>query len=352
MDKTTQLVAQVEHAIATGQPLSIRGNGTKAHLGRTPSGLTSLDLSEHTGIVSYQPVELVMTARAGTRLDEIIAHLDEHNQVLPCEPPLFGGAATIGGTLASNVSGPARPWGGSIRDLVLGTQLINGQGERLRFGGQVMKNVAGYDVSRLQAGALGTLGVITEVSFKVLPKPETTAYLGLALTAEDAVILMNQLAGTSAPISGACWYAGQLHMRLSGAEAAVTQTMAQWQRDYTMTEENGSHVWRSLREQNLLLGADPLWRFSVRSSAMLPHDANSVIDWCGSQRWLRGEYELEALSLIAQEAGGSVAKWQGGDRQAEVFSQPNAVLKHLQREVKRALDPHGIFNPGRLYGWM
>ena len=406
-DLSQQFIEQVKAAYQHQSPLFIQGNNSKAFLGRSVTSnqtdsprASTLSTAAHSGIISYQPVELVMTARAGTTLAELQAALDEHQQMLAFESPFFDGQATIAGTLASNLSGPARPWAGSIRDAVLGTRLINGQGEHLRFGGQVMKNVAGYDLSRMQAGALGTLGVITEVSFKVMPKPESTAYLQLEIPAQQAITLMNQLAGQPKPMTGACWYQGKLQIRLSGAASAVDSTVTLWSQQHGLSvNDQGTDFWHQLQHYQLPFFTDdaPLWRFSVNSTApletsLLPSEALSskdlssradgseeisnpvdpdehlLIDWCGNQRWLKTpslsstdqrhiqsqlQSTLQAqLQQQAETAGGTVTLWRGGDRSLEVNHEPNPVLKRLQQNVKQAIDPTGIFNPGRLYSWM
>ncbi len=225
-DICDQIIESIEAARRNREPLSIVAGASKRFLGRTSNG-SPLEVAAHEGIVSYEPGELVLAARAGTRLTEIEATLAERGQALQFEPPSFDGAATIGGTLACNMSGPARPWSGSVRDAVLGIELVTGRAERLRFGGRVMKNVAGFDVSRLQAGALGAFGVITEVSLKVLPRPRHTVTLVRALDAADAIVHMNKLAGTAKPMSGACWHDGSLYVRFSGAESAVEAAAGQ-----------------------------------------------------------------------------------------------------------------------------
>lgn len=350
-DQTSNILDQVQHAIANKTPLNICGGNSKTFMGRTPSGDT-LDVSGHTGIVEYQPVELVLTARAGTPLVEIEAALAENNQCLSPEPPQFGGRATIGGTLAANQSGPARPWSGSVRDMVLGTRLINGKGEYLRFGGQVMKNVAGYDVSRTVAGTMGTLGVITEVTLKVMPKPEFTATQVMEMGANEAIRTMNEFAGQPRPLTGAFWLDGKLYLRLSGTEGAVNASIAAWGGE---TVEEADDLWRMLREQDLgFFGGDaPLWRFSVKSTAShTMDDADWLIDWGGAQRWIKGELTREVADEIAQQCSGQASLYEGGDRSAEVFAPQSAALKRIHQNLKNAFDPQGIFNPGRLYSWM
>ena len=234
----------------------------------------------------------------------------------------------------------------------MGVRLINGRAEQLRFGGQVMKNVAGYDVSRMQAGAMGTLGIISEVSLKVMPKPVATVTLRIDMDAPQAIIEMNRLAGQAKPLTGACWLDGHLYLRLAGAASAVDSTVAQWPGTVL---EDGDAFWQGLREQQLayFAGEAPLWRFSLKSSAahFLP-EAPWLLDWGGSQRWLRGNFARQELEALAESAGGQVSGYRGGHRQQEVFHTQPYVLQQLHLRLKAAFDPAGIFNPGRLYSWM
>ncbi|NHI02099.1 glycolate oxidase subunit GlcE [Oceanimonas sp. MB9] len=350
-DLTNSLLEQVRQALAEGTQLNLSGGNSKFFMGRQATG-EPLRLAGHSGIIGYQPVELVLTARAGTPLTDIQATLAEQGQMLACDPPLFGGQATLGGTLACHLSGPGRPWTGSIRDHLLGLRLINGRGEHLRFGGQVMKNVAGYDVSRLQAGAMGTLGVITELSLKVMPVPDRTLTLVREMDADTALAEMNRLAGQPKPLTAACWLDHHLYLRLSGAASAVEGTARTWPGDIM---EDGEAFWQQLREQQLgfFAGEAPLWRFSVKPTAAhaLP-DAPWLLDWGGSQRWLRGEFERVKLEALADATGGQVSLYRGGNRLGEVLHSLPVPMQQLQRRLKAALDPQGIFNPGRLYGWL
>ena len=334
--------AAIREAAATGTPLYINGGGSKRHmLGRDCEG-TALDVAAHRGVIDYQPDELVLTARAGTPIAELNALLAEQQQCLPFDPPLCGGRATLGGTVASNLSGPGRPWLGSARDATLGVTLITGRGQQLQFGGKVVKNVAGYDVSRLQAGALGTLGLITEVSLKVLPVPEQSLTLRYELDARTALAVMLERAREPRPLSAACWTAGHLYLRLSGASSAIQQTAARWggeRCDEAMTP------WRALRERTLpfFSGDAPLWRHTpLPNEPLLPGKAQ-LIDWGGAQRWIREEPPVDssALTLFA-----------GGDRSSEVRGAVTPVQQRLQRRLKTVFDPAGILNPGRLYSWM
>ncbi|HLV77977.1 MAG TPA: glycolate oxidase subunit GlcE [Marinobacter sp.] len=353
-DQSQQLREQVLEAGSSGQQLNIVGGGTKAFMGRKAgAGAGTLSMAGHTGVVEYHPVELVLTVRAGTTLREIELVLAEHGQCLHFEPPHPGEAATIGGTLACNLSGPARPWAGSVRDQVLGIRLLNGKGEHLRFGGQVMKNVAGYDVARLQAGAMGTLGVITEISLKVMPKPAASATLVRTLSMAEAVEYMNRRAGEPKPLTGACWVDGKVYLRLAGARTAVEATAAQWGGDLL---PDGDGFWRQIQDMQhgfFNHPEAPLWRFSVSSTATLPElEGPWMIDWAGSQRWYCGPAALSDLEPLARRAGGQVSLFRGGDRTAEVMQGPPEALKAIQRRIKHSFDPGGIFNPGRLYSWL
>ncbi|MDV2080518.1 glycolate oxidase subunit GlcE [Marinobacter xestospongiae] len=352
-DRSEQLLEQVLAAKAAGQPLRIVGGNSKAFLGRQADAESQdLNVGEHRGIVEYNPVELVLTARAGTPLREIEAALAEHGQALHFEPPHFGDSDTLGGTLAANLSGPARPWSGSVRDQVLGIRLINGNGEHLRFGGQVMKNVAGYDVSRLQAGALGTLGVMTEISLKVMPRPAASLTLVREMSAQQAIQQMNARAAEPKPLTAACWQGGRMYLRLAGAQSAVEATAAKWGGE-VLDQADG--FWRSLQDQQLdyFKGEAPLWRFSVRANAALaPLPGAWLLDWAGAQRWYRGDAEQPQLEQLAREAGGQVSLFRGGDRSGEVMHHQPQALAGLQTRMKQAFDPHGLFNPGRLYSWL
>ena len=349
-DLTTQLIEQVNDANAQRHTLAIEGNGTKAHLGRQITCDQTLSLGRHTGVTDYSPDELYITARAGTKVSEVQALLAENRQTLAFDPPHFNQQATLGGTLAANLSGPGRPWLGSGRDMLLGVKLINGLGEYLTFGGQVMKNVAGYDVSRLQAGAMGTLGVITELSLKVVPMAETELTCVLDLGADSAITKMNQLGALPLPFSGMMWLSNQLYIRLSGEASAVkaaAQTIGGQPCD--------GDIWQAVREQthSFFSGRSKTWRFSLASTApnALP-EAPWLIEWGGSQRWLRGDSEWQRLSQIAEENLGQVSLIHGAQADEERFQTPAEPLVRLQKRLKDAFDPHYTLNPGRLYHWM
>lgn len=332
-------------------PLRIRGSGSKDWYGRAVQGEV-LDTSGYRGIVSYEPTELVITARCGTPLREIEAALAEQGQMLAFEPPHFGPATTIGGVVASGLAGPRRQAAGAVRDFVLGTTLMDGHGEALRFGGQVMKNVAGYDVSRLLAGSLGMLGLILEVSLKVMPRPQAESTLRLALGQEDALRRMNQWGGQPLPVSATAWHDGVLTVRLSGAQAALKAAIARIGGE-VLPHDAANHYWTDLREQRHTFFADesaPLWRLAVPTvAAALPHTGPQLIEWGGGQRWLRSDDSAEAMQALAAQHGGHATLFRGGMRQQGVF-QPLALAIHaIHRNLKNAFDPAGIFNPGRMY---
>jgi glycolate oxidase FAD binding subunit len=348
-DLTNNLQTRLLTAIETSTPLEIRGGGTKRFLGRTPSGLP-LDVAGHMGIVNYQPKELVVTARCGTSLVEIEATLVEHGQMLPFEPPHFGPGATIGGTIACGLSGPARPYAGSARDLVLGTRILNGRGQVLRFGGEVMKNVAGYDLSRLMTGAFGTLGVLLDVSLKVMPIPAARKTLFIEQPAQKAIRLMNDWAGKPIPITATCYDGERLYVRLAGAATAVAQAAEAIGGEAIANQDE---LWNNqIREQGhgFFAGEEPLWRLSLPSATPpLELPGRQLIEWGGAQRWYRGKLEAEAIRAAAAKAGGHATLFRGGDRSAEVFQPPASPLMSIHRNLKQAFDPDGLLNPGRLF---
>lgn len=351
MTDLAQLQEQVSDASSEGKPLCIVGGNSKHDVGRESSG-DPISLRNYSGVVDYQPTELVITVRAGTTLTELKEILASENQMLACETPELEGVATVGGALACAQSGPSRPWYGSIRDQVLGVRLINGKAEHLRFGGEVMKNVAGYDIARLQAGAMGAFGLITEVSLKVLPRPESTKTVCRRLDADRAIQVMNEMSGTPLPLTGASWYDGNLHFRLVGQSSVIDAIAAELEGDVLA---DGDEFWTALREQSLPIfkGAGELWRLSMRANAAHSKpDGDWLIDWGGARRWLSGAYDRAELESTAVESGGEVTQVRGGDRSAEILpTLPEAHRAMLQR-LKQAFDPEAIFNRGRLYSWL
>lgn len=342
---------QVRAAAASGQALCIRGGGSKDWYGGTLAGAV-LDTRAHAGIVDYEPTELVITARCGTPLAEIEAALAERNQMLAFEPPHFGAHATLGGVIASGLCGPRRATSGAARDFVLGATLLDGRGDVLAFGGRVMKNVAGYDVSRMLAGSLGTLGVLLEVSVKVLPRPFAETTLRFALDEIDALRSLNAWGGKPLPISASAWVDGELALRLSGAEAAVDAAVRSLGGE-VMSEPDA--FWRAVREQRTAFfdGDGALWRLSVPSTTgALVLGGAQMIEWGGAQRWLRADGDAgtaQAIRRTAQACGGHATLFRGGDKSAGVFQPLAPALARIHARMKDAFDPAHIFNPGRMY---
>lgn len=350
MDQVLQQFRErIASATSSGTALRIRGNGTKDWYGQELNGEV-LDTTAYSGIVAYDPTELVITARAGTTLREIGAALSEKKQMLAFEPPRFDGMATIGGIVASGLSGPRRQAVGSVRDFVLGSVLMDGKGEVLHFGGQVMKNVAGYDVSRLLTGSLGTLGLLLEVSIKVLPRPFVQHSLQFTMSEEDALHQLNVWGGQPLPISASCWFDGQLYVRLSGAQAAVDAAIAKM----GGVEMSGADkLWDSLREQGHAFFSDAtqgLWRVSVPTvAAPLPLPGVQMIEWGGAQRWLKTGADAATVRAAATAAGGHATLYKGGDKSVGVFQPLAPAVARIHRNLKTAFDPAGIFNPRRMY---
>lgn len=344
-DAAEALLEQVRDALASNTPLRIQGSNSKVFLGRESAG-EILDTRSHRGIVGYDPTELVISARAGTPLAELHATLDAAGQMLPCEPPAFGAGATLGGMLASGLSGPRRPWAGAVRDFVLGTRIISGSGQHLRFGGEVMKNVAGYDLSRLMAGSYGCLGVITEVSLKVLPKPRQCLSLSLEMDRQRALAQLAEWGQQPLPISAACHDGERLHLRLEGGEGSVAAA-----HDRLGGEPLDPGYWNQLNEQQLdfFNPGLPLWRLSVpHNTPLLPLPGQQLLDWGGAQRWLKTDASAAEIRAVVSAVGGHASCYSHG-LQDSPFQPLAPTLLHYHQRLKAQLDPQGIFNPGRLY---
>jgi glycolate oxidase FAD binding subunit len=346
-----RLAATVRDAAQRRRSLCIRAGGTKDFYGGERRGEV-LSISDYRGIVDYEPTELVITTRAGTPLAEIETAMRGRGQMLGFEPPHFGSGATLGGCIAAGLSGPRRANCGSARDFVLGVRMLDGKGDDLRFGGQVMKNVAGYDVSRLMVGSLGTLGVILEVSLKALPLPIAETTLRLELSQAEAIARMNEWAGKPLPISATCHAGNGLHVRLSGAAAAVRAA-----REKIGGEEvaDGAAFWHSVREQehDFFRAPPPLWRLSLKPTTPpfnLP--GQQLIEWSGALRWLKSEADAKTVREAAAFGGGHATLFRGGDKSAGVFHPLPPALEKIHRQLKQGFDPHGIFNPARMYDWM
>ena len=354
-----ELCERIREAGARKTALCVRGGGTKDFYGEVPRGEV-LDVTPYSGIVAYEPKELVLTVKAGTPLSEVERVLEGERQMLAFEPPRFGGGSTIGGVVASGLSGPRRPYAGSLRDFVLGTRVVNGKGEDLSFGGRVIKNVAGYDVSRLMAGALGTLGVITEVSFKVLPRPPCEITLSYALAEAEATKRVNTWAGQPLPLSATAWLGGRLLVRLSGAETAVRAARAKMGGDEASDLPD---FWGALRDHRIAFFASvgssprgglppPLWRISVKPTAepiATPH--HQLVEWGGGLRWVSGEMDAAQVRDAAERAGGHATLFRHGEKSVGVFHPLQPALLKIHRRLKDAFDPSGILNPGRMYAF-
>ena len=370
-----RLAATVRDAAQRRRPLCIRGGGTKDFYGGDRRG-DVLSISGYCGIVDYEPTELVITARAGTPLAEMEAAMRERSQMLAFEPPHFGyipsppaplpaagegnfvltspekRMATLGGCIAAGLSGPRRAYCGAARDLVLGVRMLDGSGNDLRFGGQVMKNVAGYDVSRLMVGSLGTLGIILEVSLKALPLPVAETTLRREQSQSEAIALMNEWGGKPLPISATCHTANALYVRLSGAVAAVRAA-----RDKIGGEEvaDSAAFWRGVREQELdfFRGPQALWRLSLKATTPpLNLPGQQLIEWGGALRWLKSDADAKTVREAATFGGGHATLFRSGDKSAGVFHPLPPALEKIHRRLKQSFDPAGIFNPGRMYDGM
>jgi glycolate oxidase FAD binding subunit len=351
------LVERIARARATRTPLRIVGGGTKGFLGNPARG-EPLSVSDVRGVSSYEPTELVVSVRAATALVELETLLARHGQCLPFEPPRHAPAATVGGMVAAGLSGPARPRVGSLRDHVLGATLLDGHGEVLSFGGQVMKNVAGYDVSRLLAGSMGILGVILEVSLKVLPTPRASSTLRFELDQAVALARLHAWTREPLPLDASAWWDGALVVRLRGADAAV-RAAGQRLGGEAVEPAMADAFWSGLRDQTdeyfTLAGRGiesgaTLWRLSVPATAPpLQVAGDTLLEWHGAQRWLVAERPAAEVRLAASALGGHATRWRGGDAALDAYAALAPPLDRIHRELKRAFDPDGVFNPGRLY---
>ena len=387
------LIAQVRVAVANKTPLAIRAGDTKSWYGHRVDGAT-LDVRAHAGIVDYDPSELVIVARAGTALQAIEALLAEHRQMLPFEPPHFaphaasrlpresakaddtisralaasGRGATLGGCVAAGLSGPRRMSAGAVRDYVLGARVIDGRGQHLSFGGRVMKNVAGYDVSRTLAGSLGTLGVITEVALKVLPRPAQTTTLSFDMNEQTALDALNAWGGMPMSLTASAWRPtaaatrnGRLMVRLEGGESAVLSGIRRIG-GLDVDHAEAAAFWLGLREQTGSLFASrspemPLWRIALPSTAP-PLDAailgfdDQLIEWGGALRWIASKVDGNAIRAAAKQLGGHATLWRGSEAmkaQVGVFAPLSAPLMAIHRRLKAEFDPDRLFNRGRIY---
>ncbi len=385
-DDSAVLVDAVRDAGSTKTPLVIRGGGSKRWLGHRIDG-RALDVRRHAGVVDYEPSELVVVVRGGTPLADVDALLADHRQMLAFEPPAFDGGraeaiarsmtaggtalpvgATIGGTVAAGLSGPRRMAAGAVRDFLLGARLIDGRGRHLSFGGRVMKNVAGYDVSRALAGSMGMLGVITEVALKVMPLPAATATLALRTNERDAIEKMNEWGGQPIAITASAWtsapdapHEGRLMVRLEGSEAAVLSGIRRVG-GVDIDAPDAAAFWRDAREQTDPFFAArpvdvPLWRLALPTGAP-PLDAAILgfdgqrIEWGGGQRWIATRVDGAIVREAAARAGGHATLWLASDDHKQrygVFAPLDPPTLAIHRRLKAEFDPDGLFNRGRMY---
>ena len=352
-DSASEILAawseRVRRAAADGAALRLVGGGTKDFYGSELAG-EPFATDAYAGIVDYDPTELVITARCGTPLAEVERVLADGGQMLGFEPPRFGPGSTLGGCVAAGLSGPRRPYAGAVRDHVLGVRLLDGHGEDLAFGGRVMKNVAGFDVSRLVAGSLGTLGIVLEASLRCLPQPKVEATQVLELPAEAAIRRMNEWGGQPLPISATWHFDGTLHVRLSGAESAVAAAI----REIGGTTLGAADsFWSSVRDQTHAFFDRPatLWRLSVQSTA--PHAAFAgaqAIEWGGALRWVKASDgdDTQRLRAWARESGGHAVLFRG-DKSCGAFQPLDPAMLAIHHTLKATFDPYGIFNPRRMF---
>ena len=340
-----ELSVKIRDHFGQKKPLSIVGGNSKAFYGSDLSGLEPISTLGLDQIISYEPSELVIRVQAGCSLSVIHAALAEKNQMLGFEPPDFGGS-TIGGAIASGIAGSRRPFAGAGRDFLLGVDIIDGTGEVFTFGGQVMKNVAGYDVSRLMAGALGCLGLITEVSLIVLPRPE---HEQTAIKPVERAKLLSEMKKLSAmpEVSGLAWWQENLYVRFDGSENTVKLRVADFDGDLVP-----SSFWQQLDTMGLFPGADRIWRVSAKpmDSSNALQDAE-LIDWSGAQRWLtnidvpapngefKGETSAEAYRTLVKTSHNEITR----------FAPLSAPVAALHKKLKATFDPAGILNPNKMY---
>jgi glycolate oxidase FAD binding subunit len=352
------LVERVRDANASRRPLRLRGGGTKDFYGEAPIGEV-FDTRVLDGPCEHEPTELVVTAPAGMSLAALEAQLAEHGQCLAFEPPHFGPGATVGGAVACGLSGPSRARAGSLRDHLLGVALLSGKGELMRFGGRVIKNVAGYDVSRVIAGSMGVLGVIVEVSLKVLPKAGAETTLRFDMKPAEALAALHAWGTEPLPLDASAWWNGNLVVRLRGSSAAVDEAARRRGGDEIASAAAGP-FWQGLRDQTdpFFFAANEatvhldaaLWRLSLPQTApLLALAGDELIEWHGAQRWLSTSLPPQLVRAAAAAAGGHATLFRGHDKSAGAFAPLAPPLRLIHERLKRSFDPNGILNPGRLY---
>ena len=347
-DQTENFQQIISQALISASPLQIEGGGSKSFYGRLPKG-KKLHTSQHQGIINYHPSELVITARTGTLLSDIKATLAEQGQMLAFDPPSFSEKSTLGGAVACGLSGSRRPFTGSARDFILGCKIIDGHAEVLSFGGEVMKNVAGYDVSRLMVAAMGTLGLLLEVSLKVLPKPAIEQTRVFELKTEDALAEMMALSRKSLPLSALSFDGQCLYIRLSGIEKAVEVAGNKIGGEILPATDE---FWLACEQQqhDFFKGDTDLWRISIPdASATLALSGDCFYEWGGALRWVKTTASSQSVFSLAEQLNGHACLFKTNDQTADIFQPMPDVLRKLNRNIKTAFDPQGVFNPNRLY---
>jgi FAD/FMN-containing dehydrogenase len=352
-----RLVDQVRSAASEGRPLDLRGGGTKAFYGEAPHG-EPLELRALAGISSLEPTELVVTARAGTPLDLLEAALAEHGQHLAFEPPRFAADGTVGGMVAAGLAGPARAAAGGVRDHLLGATMLDGRGQVLSFGGQVMKNVAGYDIARALAGSMGVLGAVLEVSLKVLPLPPASRTIEIDCDEAAALGRLNAWRRQPLPLNASAWHDGRLRLRLAGARSAIDAAAAKLS-GRALDANEAAAWWTAVRDHrhdffrpgsDALLGGLRLWRLSVPATAApLALPGEGFVEWGGAQRWLLSRAEPNAVRAATAAAGGHATIFRAADKAGGAFAPLAPALARLHERLKAAFDPQRVLNPGRLY---
>ncbi|MDX2418518.1 MAG: glycolate oxidase subunit GlcE [Xanthomonadales bacterium] len=343
-----EITAAVESAYNTRTPLNITGAGTKSFLGQQATNNRSLDVTEHTGIIEYDPAELVMVARAGTPLGEIERVLNENGQMLGFEPPFVDAGATLGGAVAAGLAGPRRAYAGAVRDFILGCNFINGKGESVTAGGKVMKNVAGFDLFRPMARSMGTLGVMLKIALRLLPLPEVEKTLLHEETDELAALRkMNHWPVETQAISAASWDGTHIRIRLSGSASGIEHARSLIGGDYI----TATGYWQDLNNFRLdfFQQAGRLWRISLAPmSESFDPESRQLLDWGGAQRWLKSDKAAASIRARAIQLGGHADCFKQDPGVATFHPLEGNVLAVNQR-LKTALDPAGILNPGRLH---
>ena len=340
------LLEQIMAVSANGAPIQIIGGNSKGFYGESIEALP-IDVSGHSGIIDYDPAELVITLRGGCKLKEVEALLLEHKQMFAFEAPIFDGNTTIGGMIASGLCGPRRAYAGNIRDFVLGIKILDGKGQILSFGGRVIKNVAGFDLSRVMVGAMGSLGIILEASIRVIPTFQTEVSLALSHdTADQHIDWINQLGSSPYPLSASSWYEGISHIRLSGSEQGVNDSLLK------IGGEQVDYDWKLLRHQHhdFFKIDQPITRIAVKPTTRdLADGTSQLIEWGGAQRWLNTDQDIDNLRSTCKKYSGNVCAYRNHSKDVSVFDPLPPAILTLQRKLKSSFDPGAIFNPGKLY---